>query len=120
MIVGGLMLSTIASNIIVLFDEAHMHEKVMKQKMLQVEQWAKDLKLTKPAHCQVGRLIPVAGAASVDQSRRGGKRRAPAVASNERLVHSAPVLASACAGPSGVPLLAEGAMQKVKPTFWLW
>jgi len=53
MIVGGLMLSTIASNIIVLFDEAHMHEKVMKQKMLQVEQWAKDLKLGKPTRVRL-------------------------------------------------------------------
>jgi hypothetical protein len=53
MIVGGLMLSTIASNIIVLFDEAHMHEKVQKQKMLQVEQWAKDLRLSKPTRVRL-------------------------------------------------------------------
>jgi hypothetical protein len=36
MIVGGLMLSTIVSKIIILFDEAHLHQKVMKEKMLQV------------------------------------------------------------------------------------
>eukprot|EP00242_Pyramimonas_sp_CCMP2087_P017362 CAMPEP_0198200140 /NCGR_PEP_ID=MMETSP1445-20131203/3190_1 /TAXON_ID=36898 /ORGANISM="Pyramimonas sp., Strain CCMP2087" /LENGTH=680 /DNA_ID=CAMNT_0043870107 /DNA_START=189 /DNA_END=2234 /DNA_ORIENTATION=+ len=53
MIVGGLMLSTIASNIIVLFDEAHMHEKCLKQKMLQVEQWAKDLRLSKPTRVRL-------------------------------------------------------------------
>jgi hypothetical protein len=36
MIVGGLMLSTIVSKLVILFEEAHLQEKVKKQKMLQV------------------------------------------------------------------------------------
>jgi len=53
MIVGGLMLSTIVSKIIIIFDEAHLHEKVMKAKMLQVEQWVKDIKLPKLTRSRV-------------------------------------------------------------------
>ena len=53
MIVGGLMLSTIVSKIIIIFDEAHLHEKMMKAKMLQVEQWVKDIKLPKLTRSRV-------------------------------------------------------------------
>jgi len=53
MIVGGLMLSTIVSKIIIIFDEAHLHEKMLKAKMLQVEQWVKDIKLPKEKRSRI-------------------------------------------------------------------
>eukprot|EP00976_Prorocentrum_cordatum_P095737 1190283-Prorocentrum_minimum.AAC.4 len=50
---GGLMLSTIVSKIIIIFDEAHLHEKMQKTKMLQVEQWVKDIKLPKEKRSRI-------------------------------------------------------------------
>mmetsp|Transcript_14480 Transcript_14480/g.24537 ORF Transcript_14480/g.24537 Transcript_14480/m.24537 type:complete len:664 (+) Transcript_14480:135-2126(+) len=53
MIVGGLMLSTVASNIMVLFAEANMDQNVMKKRMLEVELWVKTLRLNKSARIRV-------------------------------------------------------------------